>query len=102
MAGVSFMLPSWYRSSTSVFPPETKSSLPPLYADIMQSLSIPALGPSAIGARPSTIYIDVTWEESLRKNRLRFNPQRPDSVLEHSLPDEIVFIIMRLSFCTHY
>jgi len=33
------------------------------------------------------LYIDVTWEESLRKNRKRFNPEKPDSILEHSLPD---------------
>ncbi len=33
------------------------------------------------------IYIDVPWEESLRKNRKRFNPEKPDSILEHSLPD---------------
>jgi hypothetical protein len=33
-------------------------------------------------------YIDVLFEESLRKNRRRFNPDRPDSVLEHGLPDE--------------
>ncbi|MBN1537384.1 MAG: hypothetical protein JW908_11675 [Anaerolineales bacterium] len=32
------------------------------------------------------LYIDVSWEESLRKNRKRFNPDRPDSILEHSLP----------------
>jgi len=31
--------------------------------------------------------IDVSWEESLRKNRGRFNPEKPDSILEHSLPD---------------
>lgn len=33
------------------------------------------------------LYIDVPWEESLRKNRQRFNPDRPDSILEHGLPD---------------
>jgi len=34
------------------------------------------------------LYIDVSWQESLRKNRARFNPERPDSILEHGLPDE--------------
>lgn len=33
------------------------------------------------------LYIDVSWEESLRKNRQRFNPDRPDSILEHGLSD---------------
>ena len=35
----------------------------------------------------AVLYIDVSWEESLRKNRERFNPERPDSILEHALPD---------------
>jgi hypothetical protein len=35
----------------------------------------------------AVLYIDVTWEESLRKNRKRFNPNKPDSILEHSLED---------------
>ena len=34
------------------------------------------------------LYIDVPWEESLRKNKRRFNPDRPDSILEHGLPDD--------------
>jgi hypothetical protein len=39
-------------------------------------------------ARAAVVYVRVSFEESLRKNRRRFNPQRPDSILEHSLPDE--------------
>lgn len=35
----------------------------------------------------AVLYIDVPWEESLRKNRKRFNPEKPDSILEHALPD---------------
>lgn len=37
--------------------------------------------------RAAVLYLDVSWEESLRKNRKRFNPDRPDSILEHGLPD---------------
>lgn len=37
--------------------------------------------------KAALMYIDVSWEESLRKNRKRFNPEKPDSILEHSLPD---------------
>jgi predicted kinase len=38
--------------------------------------------------KAAILYIDVPYEESLRKNRRRFNPERPDSILEHGLPDE--------------
>ena len=37
--------------------------------------------------KTALLYVDVTWEKSLRKNRKRFNPEKPDSILEHSLPD---------------
>ncbi len=36
----------------------------------------------------AVLYLDVSWEESLRKNRKRFNPDKPDSILEHGLTDE--------------
>lgn len=39
-------------------------------------------------SRLSIMYINVSWEESLRKNKSRFNPDRPDSILEHGLPDD--------------
>jgi hypothetical protein len=38
--------------------------------------------------RGAILYIDVPFEESLRKNRRRFNPKKPHSVLEHGLPDD--------------
>ena len=37
---------------------------------------------------PSPSYIHVPWPESLRKNRRRYNPDRPDSILQHSLEDK--------------
>ncbi len=39
-------------------------------------------------SRAAVLYVRVSFEESRRKNRRRFNPDRPDSILEHSLPDE--------------
>ncbi len=38
--------------------------------------------------KTAVLYLDVSFEESLRKNRKRCNPDRPHSILEHSLPDE--------------
>lgn len=49
-------------------------ALPLLSDEILRNLSI--------------LYVNVPWEESLRKNRSRFNPDKPDSILEHGLPDE--------------
>ncbi len=39
-------------------------------------------------SRAAILYINVSYGESLRKNRRRFNPERPDSILEHGLSDE--------------
>jgi hypothetical protein len=38
--------------------------------------------------RAGILYVEVSYEESFRKNRKRFNPERPDSILEHALDDE--------------
>jgi len=38
--------------------------------------------------RAAMMYVRVSFAESLRKNRRRFNPNKPDSILEHSLPEE--------------
>lgn len=38
--------------------------------------------------RAGIVYVHVPFEESLRKNRRRFNPDRPDTILEHGLTDE--------------
>ncbi len=43
--------------------------------------------PAHMLTKMAVLWIDVSWEESLRKNRKRFNPEKPDSILEHSLPD---------------
>ena len=43
---------------------------------------------SEILNRAAVVYIDVSYEESLRKNRMRYNPRDPGSILQHSLPDE--------------
>ena len=34
------------------------------------------------------VYVNVSYKESRRKDRLRYNPNRPDSILEHSLKEE--------------
>jgi len=54
------------------------------YAEAFQHLSDEVLKRAAI------LYVRVPFEESLRKNRRRFNPDKPDSILEHGLSDEKV------------
>ena len=50
-----------------------------------------------IAQRLAILYIDVSWEESARKNRARFNPDKPDSILEHGLSDEKMEALYRHS-----
>ncbi|MBN2323560.1 MAG: hypothetical protein JXQ30_07495 [Spirochaetes bacterium] len=38
--------------------------------------------------RAAVLYVDVSFDESLRKNRKRYDPKDPGSILRHSLPDE--------------
>lgn len=52
------------------------------YKDAFNHLSKEILEKAAL------VYINVPYEESLRKNRKRFNPNKPDSILEHGLPDD--------------
>ncbi len=47
--------------------------------------------------KASTLYIKVSWEESLRKNRRRFNPDKPDSILEHGLEDKKLEMMYKAS-----
>ena len=52
------------------------------------------LSPSVI-ERAVILYVDVSWEESLRKNKARFNPDRPDSILEHGLSNDKMEVLYR-------
>jgi hypothetical protein len=47
--------------------------------------------------RAATLYIKCSWAESLRKNRRRFNPGKPDSVLEHGLEDKKLELLYKES-----
>lgn len=58
-AAVSLVLPKWYTSTASVFPPDAGGSMSGIAQILQQSLQIPILTPSAVGARPNTIYIDI-------------------------------------------
>jgi hypothetical protein len=44
--------------------------------------------PRAMLRHGAIVYVRVSFQESLRKNRLRADLERPDSILGHSLPDE--------------
>jgi uncharacterized protein involved in exopolysaccharide biosynthesis len=58
-AVVSLFLPQWFVATASVFPPESGGGLSGYAQLLQQSLQIPVMAPSAGGARPGTIYIDI-------------------------------------------
>ena len=64
-AVVSFLLPTWYTANTSVFPPETGGPMSGYAQLLQQTLQIPIVTPSAGGARPGTIYIDILLSRSV-------------------------------------
>ncbi len=59
------------------------------YMEAYQHLS------SEVLEKAASLYVKVSFEESLRKNRQRFNPDRPDSILEHGLSDEKMIRLYR-------
>jgi uncharacterized protein involved in exopolysaccharide biosynthesis len=56
LAILSFILPSWYTATTSIFPPETPTTMMP-FAGLMQQFAAPMFGP--LGVAPGTIYIEM-------------------------------------------
>ena len=54
------------------------------YAEAFQHVS------DQILKRAGIVYVRVPFEESLRKNRRRFNPHKPDSILEHGMTDDMM------------
>ncbi|MBM3318691.1 MAG: hypothetical protein FJY75_12645 [Candidatus Eisenbacteria bacterium] len=82
--------PAYHETTTAVFE-FARGSQHGGFAEAYRYLSKDVL------ERANTIYISVTWEESLRKNRRRRNPDKPDSILEHSLEDKKIEFLYKES-----
>jgi len=65
---VSLILPSWYRTSTTIFPPEQTSLMP--YAALMQQVAPPVLGQIG-GVAPGTIYIEMLKSRTVSEQIIR-------------------------------
>jgi hypothetical protein len=74
-------VPGYHETTTAIFE-FARGSQHGGFAEAYDRLSDEVL------SRAQTIYIKVSWAESLRKNRRRRNPEKPDSILEHSLEDK--------------
>jgi hypothetical protein len=79
-----------YRARTTAILEFSRGSEHGGYAAAFNNLSEDLLSQAAI------VYVRVSFEESLRKNSRRFNPDKPDSILEHSLPDAKLERLYRL------
>lgn len=79
-----------YHSHTTTIVEFSRGSEHGGYTAAFQNLSDDLLRRAVI------VYVRVSFEESLRKNRRRFNPDKPDSILEHSLPDAKLERLYRL------
>lgn len=71
-----------YHSHTTALIEFSRGSQHGGYTEAFQHLSEEILN------RAGILYVRVPFEESLRKNRRRFNPDKPDSTLEHGLSDD--------------
>lgn len=74
-------IPDYHQTFTTIFE-FSRGSEHGGYREAYQHLSKDVVDRMAI------LYLDVSFSESLRKNRARFNPNEPDSILEHGLPDK--------------
>jgi hypothetical protein len=45
--------------------------------------------------RAAVLYIEVSYEESVRKNERRYNQERAHTILEHGLPDDKMEVLYR-------
>jgi hypothetical protein len=48
-------------------------------------------------SKAATLYIKCSFEESLRKNRRRYDPNKPDSILQHALEDKKLELLYKAS-----
>jgi len=74
-------IPDYHKSTTTIIE-FSRGSEHGGYREAYQYLT------TEVVQRTALLYLDVPFSESLRKNRKRFNPDRPDSILEHGLSDE--------------
>jgi hypothetical protein len=73
-----------YHDHTTLFVEFARGSEHGGYAE-----ALPHLG-DALLHRAGIVYVHVSWEELLRRNRRRFDPERPDGTLEHTVPEEVL------------